>query len=144
MKMFFYFFYRYPLVKLQFLFLHFCLVITEWGRARCGEGEIGQTELKYCWNGKYIKLIIFVVSNIAETVPLLLSFYAPLTETWLCMMERGRGDWPDGGGNIQGFYSEMERERERDCHSLWLALFLPLWSFSLVFVKWLFQWIMRP
>ena len=79
--MFFYFFYRYPLVKLQFLFLHFCLVITEWGRARCGEGEIGQTELKYCWNGKYIKLIIFVVSNIAETVPLLLSFYAPLTET---------------------------------------------------------------
>ena len=24
---------------------------------------------------------IFVVSNIAETVPLLLSFYAPLTET---------------------------------------------------------------
>lgn len=122
MKMLFHFD-RYPLVKLHFLFFHLCLVTTDWGRARCWRGEIGQR----CAGIENINqtAIIFVVSNIAETVPLLLSFYAPLTETWLCMMERG-----DRGGNIREFTQTTQTEK--------LTLISPLctvWS-----VSWSFSW----
>lgn len=93
MKMLF-FFDRYPLVKLNFFFFvsHICLVLLQNGRKEMDKlvettADQIRREMKI-----YIKhKQIFVVSNIAETVPLLLSFYAPLTETWLCMMERGQG-----------------------------------------------------
>ena len=89
-----FFFDRYPLVKLNFFFFvsHICLVLLQNGRKEMDKlvettADQIRREMKI-----YIKhKQIFVVSNIAETVPLLLSFYAPLTETWLCMMERGQG-----------------------------------------------------
>ena len=46
------------------------------------ETETDQIQTENENGNLYIKhKLIFVVSNIAETVPLLLSFYAPLTET---------------------------------------------------------------
>ena len=79
-----FFFDRYPLVKLNFFFFvsHICLVLLQNGRKEMDKlvettADQIRREMKI-----YIKhKQIFVVSNIAETVPLLLSFYAPLTET---------------------------------------------------------------
>ena len=57
---------------------------------------------------------LHLISNIGERVPLLLSLYAALTGTWLCMMERSGHRHRAGNTRASGRVSEWLCDKGRD------------------------------
>ena len=57
---------------------------------------------------------LHLISNIGERVPLLLSLYAALTGTWLCMMERSGHRGRAGNTRAPGRVSEWICDKDRD------------------------------